>query len=106
LMNIGIARTAKKRVVDHKNNNKLDNRKSNLRVITQSENKQNTKSPKITCVYKYHYDRDKWIVVISVNGKSEHFGIFKNKQDAIRKAEEVRRKYHPYYEVESKHVIP
>ena len=106
LLHRWIANPPKNMVVDHINHNTLDNRKSNLRVVTQSENKQNTKSPKITGVYKYHYDRDKWIVVISVNGKSEHFGIFKNKQDAIRKAEEVRRKYHPYYEVESKHVIP
>lgn len=70
-------------VVDHINNNKLDNRVENLQIITQRENLIKDKS----CSSKYagvswFKLRNKWRASISKNGKKIHLGLFTNEYDA------------------------
>jgi hypothetical protein len=63
-------------MVDHKNNNRLDNRKSNLRITTQSTNQMNVK---YSGVYPHN---DKWIAKIKLNQKQVHLGVFAYEEEA------------------------
>jgi dCMP deaminase len=73
-------------VVDHINGNTLDNRKCNLRLITQAQNTLNQSSSKNSSskyigVY-YHKISKKWASSIGINGKPIHLGVFDREQDA------------------------
>lgn len=73
--------------IDHINGDKLDNRKCNLRLCTNSQNHMNKpKAPKKTsskykgvwwCKYK-----KRWRVNIKINKKKIHIGDYKNEDDA------------------------
>ena len=68
----------KKIVVDHINNNKLDNRLENLQVISQRENNSKDRkkgSSKYTGVCWSKNDK-KWKSGIIINGKKIHLGYF------------------------------
>lgn len=65
-------------VVDHINDNKLDNRLENLQIITNRENSFKTQG-KYTSNYKgvCWYNRDKkWVSKIQINGKTITLGRF------------------------------
>ena len=73
-----------KLVVDHINNNRLDNRSENLQLITQREN---TSKDKKNCSSKYtgvcwHILNNRWRASITINNKPKHLGYFKNEIDA------------------------
>ncbi len=70
--------------VDHKNHNGLDNRRSNIRVVTRSQNQHNKtiNSKKVTGVY-FDEKTGKWRASIGLNGKRFHIGYFTLKKDAI-----------------------
>jgi hypothetical protein len=77
-----------KDVVDHINGNKLDNRKSNLRIVTQAKNMMNKSSHK-NATSKYigvNWDKNtkSWLVRISINGKSKNLGRFKDEIEAAK----------------------
>jgi hypothetical protein len=75
-------------VVDHKNGNKLDNRRSNLRVTSSSNNLANSKIRKDNSSgYKgvyLHTKNKNWIARIQRNNKMVHLGSFDNPHDAAR----------------------
>lgn len=72
--------------IDHINHIGLDNRKSNLRVVTNQENQMNRKpnknsSSKYKSVY-WHKRKSKWYVQIRFNSKRIHIGYFDNEVQA------------------------
>lgn len=84
--------------VDHINGNKKDNRKSNLRIATSSQNSRNIGLRKNnTTGYKgviYEKKRDKWRAEIKKDYKSIFLGYFDTKEDAAKAYNEASMKYH------------
>lgn len=77
-----------KDVVDHINNNPLDNRKCNLRIVTKKQNSMNVSvSKNATSKYigvSWCKNSNKWSCQISVNRKKIHLGLFEKEDDAAR----------------------
>lgn len=95
--------------VDHKNGNPLDNRRSNLRICTMSQNisnvgiRSNNKSGYkgvIKMIGKDHENRKKkWLAYISVGGKRIYGGYFFTKEEAAKKYNEMASEYHKEFAV-------
>lgn len=92
-----------KRQVDHINGNSLDNRRSNLRIVTPQQNSWNRKAQKnsnsgVRGVYK-HTQINKWVAQIKVGSKRIHIGSFDTIEDAKlaydKKAELYYGEYYP-----------
>lgn len=84
-------------VRDHINNNKLDNRKCNLRYATKHANSLNTKISKAnkSGVKGVRMSKNgKWHAYIFLNKKGIHLGFFENMKDAINARKEAECKYH------------
>ena len=80
-------------IVDHKNQNGLDNRRTNLRDVSHSINLQNSKMHKdntsgFNGVY-WNSQRGKWHVRINKNRKCFDGGYFYNLDDAIEKRKQM-----------------
>lgn len=73
-------------VTDHINNNKLDNRKANLRICSHAQNVRNNRpQSKSTSRYKGVYwrkDRNKWVARIKQHGKTISLGHYTNESEA------------------------
>ena len=90
-----------KRIIDHINNNIFDNRKQNLRIVTDQQNHWNRKINKnSTSGFKgvsWEKRYKKWHAYIRKNGKRYNLGRFENKILAAkkydRKAKELFGKY-------------
>ena len=93
-----INKTPKELFTDHINRNKLDNRKSNLRTVTKSENAINTKlNSNNASGYKgIYWDKftNKWRAEIKIFYKKISLGRFLNLEDAILARKEGEIKYH------------
>lgn len=77
----------KKIQIDHKNTNKLDNRKCNLRRCSSSQNQINKILPRKDNTSKnigVSFRKGKWNASIGINGKKIFLGAFRNKKDAIK----------------------
>lgn len=64
------------KVIDHINHNKLDNRKTNLRICTQSENMLNLKNQGRG--YWFQKQNNNWVVELS----GKHIGVFASELEA------------------------
>lgn len=88
--------------VDHINGNKLDNRKSNLRVCSNADNLKNrVKLPSSNTSgilgVRYRSDRSKWYAEIQVNNKKIRLGSYTDKEGAVRARLEAEIKYFGKY---------
>ncbi len=77
-----------KMVVDHINLDKLDNRRSNLRLCTRSQNCYNRPASKssrsgVKGVF-WDNEKGKWLSQICVSGKRIHIGRFNSMEEAAR----------------------
>lgn len=80
---LGHSRCGMKMVVDHINNNKEDNRISNLQIITLRENcsKDKVGKSKYTGV-SIHKGTGKWKASVRDGGRNYHLGLFDDEYDA------------------------
>ena len=89
-------------VVDHINNNGLDNRKVNLRIVTQRQNCWNSRAKFISRSSRYkgvswHSKMRKWVSKISIDGKSVHLGYFDNEIAAAKAYDAAAKKHRGQY---------
>lgn len=93
-----IANAKSGQFVDHINLNKLDNRKSNLRLCSRTENNRNIGLPKNnTSGYKgvtFFRLRGKFMAQITVNRKNIYLGYFEDPKDAAKAYNEAALKYY------------
>ena len=88
------------KLVDHKNgeDSRYDNRKSNLRVATPSQNQINKKKlpNKYSDVVGVSWDKKskKWVAYIGVNGKQIKLGHFDFFDDAVNVRKQAEKKYY------------
>lgn len=74
-----IMNTPKGMDTDHRNRDRLDNRKSNLRVCTRSENLQNKAAIGVWLDKR----RGTWQAEITVNKKKRYLGAYKTREEAM-----------------------
>lgn len=87
--------------VDHIDRNKLNNRKTNLRICLPKDNAKNTSiridnTSGFTGVYKSK-DRSKWWAEITANGEKHYLGSFENFNDAVRARLDAEKEYFGEY---------
>ena len=91
--------------VDHINGNKLDNRQSNLRLATNSQNQANTnKRRDNTSGYKgitFYPRNNKWGARLQVNGIRKWLGLFDDIQEAKNIYNKAIRQYFGEYAKEN-----
>lgn len=83
-----ILNAKKGEICDHINGDGLDNRKNNLRIVTNSQNLMNSRKPIIkntTSQYKGVYwsvHHKKWVSRVRLNYKYQNLGFYNNELDA------------------------
>jgi hypothetical protein len=88
------------RQVDHKNHNRLDNRRFNLEVVTQAQNQQNFPAMGGSRFRGVSWDsrRGKWVVRGRLQGRPRRIGYFDLEEEAGRAAAEWRAINMPFSE--------
>lgn len=87
--------------VDHINGNPLDNRKANLRLVTNQQNQFNSKNTgsgnNSRKGVSFRKDRNKWRAYIMLNGKQIALGSFDTEAEAIKARIQAEEKYYQEY---------
>lgn len=87
--------------IDHIYHNKRDNRKSRLRIVSNSQNQMNRSTPSQNTSghrgISFHKNKQKWISQIGLNGKLIYLGIFDDINDAIHVRRQAEKKYFGEY---------
>ena len=80
-----------KRQCDHIHHNTLDNRRSQIRIVTHQQNQWNRKEAK-----GYHWKKNlsKYYAQIKVNGRVVYLGLYDNPQEARAAYINAKRAYH------------
>ena len=76
--------------IDHINRNKLDNRKSNLRLVNNQDNNWNKEAKG----YYWAKHTSRWAATIAVDGKSHYLGYYNTEAEARAAYLEAKKKYH------------
>lgn len=91
------------KVCDHINRDKSDNRRNNLRIVTQQKNTQNSSirnDNKTGCTgVAYYKNLDKYRAYITINQKQINLGYFEDINQAILARLEAGRKYDIYTDI-------
>lgn len=101
LMHRHVMNPTKDQLIDHINGNRLDNRRSNLRIATYSENQRNrgkqnnnTSGFKGVVLLKDHSRRKKWAAQIKANGKQIRIGYYHTPEEASQEYIEASNKHY------------
>lgn len=78
--------------VDHINGDTMNNCKSNLRIVTRSQNNQNNDRPNI---FKRKDRNNSWASCITIHNKSQYVGHSHTRNAAIAKWLKAKIKYYP-----------
>ena len=93
-----IMKTPKGKETDHIDNNGLNNQRSNLRIVTHSQNQMNKgMSKNNTSGFKgVSWDKNskKWLALIRFNGKQIYLGVYTTKEEASEAYIKACIKYH------------
>lgn len=88
-------------VVDHINSNPLDNRKCNLRIVTQQQNTMNKSAQKNgSSKYigvRFHKKSNKWESNIYVNNKNKYLGLYETEIEAAKARDSATKEYFGEY---------
>ncbi len=87
-------------VVDHINGNSLDNRRANLRIVTQAQNMQNMRLSRVNTSgergISWCKQMGKWQANIWSGGRLLYLGRYDDYGDAVRVVREARAKHMPF----------
>lgn len=87
--------------MDHINGDPADNRISNLRCVTSSQNKMNTRVRSDNASghkgVSWGKSVNKWVARIGVNGKYKHLGCFESIDEAVAARAAAEKIYHGEY---------
>lgn len=98
-----ILRSQPGELIDHINGDRLDNRKQNLRIVTQAQNNKNAKRPtfpgktsrfKGVCWDRYNA---RWIAGVTSDGVHHHLGFYDDEVQAARVYDEAALLHHGEY---------
>jgi hypothetical protein len=84
---------------DHRNRDKLDNRRANLRTCTRSQNMQNTAARGGSSAHwgvSFCKQTQRWRAVHKVDGRYVHIGRFDTEQEAAAAASAFRERHMPF----------
>jgi hypothetical protein len=97
--------------IDHKDNNRSNNRIENLREVTNAENLQNLRNPLpanttgYLGVSRYPKDKNRFVARITLNGMLRHLGIYDTAEEAHQVYLNAKRQLHPFGEIAKEHHV-